>query len=171
MYLPENHRLLTAHYVDEARTLVETNWVSNEDGLHRTYTYDATEDNPAWIELLELVDEDQIHANTFNYIISAREQFEKALLEVGREAGELEDLSKMKDAQLMDYMLDILDKNDQSLLYKLKIRMFERRTVKKLPDNIESELLRIELRKTSTIGECFAVYSKLKTMLNELENK
>lgn len=171
MYLPENHRLLTAHYVDEARTLVETNWVSNEDGLHRTYTYDATEDNPAWLELLELVDEDQIHANTFNYIISARETFEKALLEVGRKAGELEDLSKMEDAQMMDYMLDILDRNDQSLLYKLKIRMFERRTVRKLPDNNETDILRQELRSAPNIGECFAAYSKLKTMLNDIENK
>lgn len=164
MYLPENHTLIGAHYVDEARTIVETNWRGDEDGLYRTYTYDATEDNPAWVELLKIMPEDVIHANTYEYIIKSREIFEKAMLEVGKEAGEIEDISKMKDAQLVDHFMGIINRNDQKLLFKIKTKMFTDGTVTKL-NNIDD--LKEELRTASSLAEALGIYGKIQAKWNK----
>ena len=155
MYLPENHTLVGAHFIDEERTIIETNWKDNDaEDVYRMYHIDV--DTEQYEELLNLITIDEIHERTYRYIVDSRTAYEASLLEVGRASGELGDLNKIGDDEVCKYIMETLDRNSDEILFNLKLTMFEQAKVKESSDS----KLKSSLRKAKSLAEVFAIYAK-----------
>lgn len=155
MYLPENHTLVGAHFIDEERTIIETNWKDNDaEDVYRMYHIDV--DTEQYEELLNLITIDEIHERTYRYIVDSRKAYEQSLLEVGKSSGELGDLNKIGDDEVCKFILETINRNDDELVFKLKLTMFEEDRVRA---STNSEL-KTALRKATSLSEAFGLYAK-----------
>ena len=167
MYIPDpsENKLQRCYYIDDNRSIVETAWLNNNDNHIRIYRY--MKDEPAYEELLTIIDEDEIHRRTFDYIVKNRETFEAAMLEVGRVAGEIEDLKGMSDENVLDHIMGLIYRNDQRMLFKLKRKIFQLDEVDGILIEGNHEDVRAEIRDATTIAGALGGFGKIIDAINE----
>ena len=73
MAIPE-HKFVSAHFTDNARTTVEVEWEA-PDGKTRVEYIMAEEDNVNWKNLLEHISIDELHEATYKYIKNSQRNF------------------------------------------------------------------------------------------------
>jgi len=149
-------KFITAKFVNNDRTTVESLWEDEEGNLVSSYN-EAIDGDPIWEEVKENISIDAIHENTFNYIRSSQEEYKKQVLQFAKQDGLIYDI-KDTDNSIYKIMIEKLFKPcdavaDKEDLFLIKLQLFELDVIKKCQDRQK----KMELRKATTIIEAIRV--------------
>lgn len=147
----QGYEFLTAHFVNNERTMVEVYW-ANEDKTITDYV-SAVEGDKKWAYLLEHIDIDQLHENTYKHIRSQNEAFEEKVMSIAKERGMLIDIDVANTDQ-MKALLGIIfeepvfenpsdEEKHKEKLFALKLALFEFDSIRKS----KNKDLKTQLRK------------------------
>lgn len=147
---------ITAHFTNNERTTVEIHW---HDTNKESATYnqvvatacEAVENDAQYRELMTIINEDQLHENTFNMLRAQKEQLEKSILQVAREQGLLYNLEDAPSADLYKTVAEMIFRTfdedlDKEKLFMLKLQLFELPVIK----NSKNREAKANLRKAQT---------------------
>jgi hypothetical protein len=159
MAIPE-HKFVSAHFTDNARTTVEVEWEA-PDGKTRVEYIMAEEDNVNWKNLLEHISIDELHEATYKYIKNSQRTFEIQAMQIAKDQGLLQDI---KDKNVInEAIIKILfekeeeDGDSKNTLFVFKLKLFELEFVK----NCKTKKLKSDLRKAKNIREALKVAIKI----------
>ena len=155
MAIPE-HKFVSAHFTDNARTTVEVEWEA-PDGKTRVEYIMAEEDNVNWKNLLEHISIDELHEATYKYIKNSQRTFEIQAMQIAKDQGLLQDI---RDKNVInEAIIKILfekeeeDGDSKNTLFVFKLKLFELEFVK----NCKTKKLKSDLRKAENIREALKV--------------
>ena len=155
MAIPE-HKFVSAHFTDNARTTVEVEWEA-PDGKTRVEYIMAEEDNVNWKNLLEHISIDELHEATYKYIKNSQRTFEIQAMQIAKDQGLLQDI---RDKNVInEAIIKILfekeeeDGDSKNTLFVFKLKLFELEFVK----NCKTKKLKSDLRKAKNIREALKV--------------
>ena len=155
MAIPE-HKFVSAHFTDNARTTVEVQWEA-PDGKMRVEYIMAEEDNVNWKNLLEHISIDELHEATYKYIKNSQRNFEIQAMQIAKDQGLLQDI---RDKNVInEAIIKILfekeeeDGDSKNTLFVFKLKLFELEFVK----NCKTKKLKSDLRKAKNIREALKV--------------
>ncbi len=155
MAIPE-HKFVSAHFTDNARTTVEVQWEA-PDGKMRVEYIMAEEDNIHWKNLLEHIDVDELHESTYNYIKNSQKAFEDQAIQIAKDQGILQNI--VDKNIINEAILKILfekeeeDGDSKNTLFVFKLKLFELEFIKKC----KTRKLKSDLRKAENIREALKV--------------
>jgi len=155
MAIPE-HKFVSAHFTDNARTTVEVQWEA-PDGKMRVEYIMAEEDNIHWKNLLEHIDVDELHESTYNYIKNSQKAFEDQAIQIAKDQGILKNI--VDKNIINEAILKILfekeeeDGDSKNTLFVFKLKLFELEFIK----NCKTRKLKSDLRKAENIREALKV--------------
>ena len=159
MAIPE-HKFVSAHFTDNARTTVEVEWEAS-DGKTRVEYIMAEEDNVNWKNLLEHISIDELHESTYKYIKNSQRTFEIQAMQIAKDQGLLQDI---RDKNVInEAIIKILfekeeeDGDSKNTLFVFKLKLFELEFVK----NCKTKKLKSDLRKAKNIREALKVAIKI----------
>ena len=159
MAIPE-HKFVSAHFTDNARTTVEVEWEA-PDGKTRVEYIMAEEDNVNWKNLLEHISIDELHEATYKYIKNSQRNFEIQAMQIAKDQGLLQDI---RDKNVInEAIIKILfekeeeDGDSKNTLFVFKLKLFELEFVK----NCKTKKLKSDLRKAKNIREALKVAIKI----------
>ena len=159
MAIPE-HKFVSAHFTDNARTTVEVEWEA-PDGKTRVEYIMAEEDNVNWKNLLEHISIDELHEATYKYIKNSQRTFEIQAMQIAKDQGLLQDI---RDKNVInEAIIKILfekeeeDGDSKNTLFVFKLKLFELEFVK----NCKTKKLKSDLRKAKNIREALKVAIKI----------
>ena len=159
MAIPE-HKFVSAHFTDNARTTVEVEW-EGPDGKTRVEYIMAEEDNVNWKNLLEHISIDELHEATYKYIKNSQRNFEIQAMQIAKDQGLLQDI---RDKNVInEAIIKILfekeeeDGDSKNTLFVFKLKLFELEFVK----NCKTKKLKSDLRKAKNIREALKVAIKI----------
>ena len=159
MAIPE-HKFVSAHFTDNARTTVEVEWEA-PDGKTRVEYIMAEEDNVNLKNLLEHISIDELHEATYKYIKNSQRTFEIQAMQIAKDQGLLQDI---KDKNVInEAIIKILfekeeeDGDSKNTLFVFKLKLFELEFVK----NCKTKKLKSDLRKAKNIREALKVAIKI----------
>ena len=159
MAIPE-HKFVSAHFTDNARTTVEVEWEA-PDGKTRVEYIMAEEDNVNWKNLLEHISIDELHEATYKYIKNSQRTFEIQAMQIAKDQGLLQDI---RDKNVInEAIIKILfekeeeDGDSKNTLFVFKLKLFELEFVK----NCKTKKLKSDLRKAENIREALKVAIKI----------
>lgn len=149
-------KFVTAKFVNNDRTTVESLWEDEEGNLVPSYN-EAIDGDPIWEEVKENISIDAIHENTFNYIKSSQEEYKRQVLQFAKQDGLIYDI-KDTDNSIYKVLIDKLfqpfdaaaDKED---LFLIKLQLFEHDRIKKC----QNRQKKMELRKATTIIQAIRI--------------
>ena len=155
MSIPE-HKFVSAHFTDNARTTVEAQWEA-PDGKMRVEYIMAEEDNIHWKNLLEHIDIDELHESTYNYIKNSQRVIKSQAIQIAKDQGILTDFQDkgiVNDAIVKTLFEKEDDSGDsKNTLFVLKLKLFELEFVK----NCKTRKLKSDLRKAENIIQAIKV--------------
>mgnify|MGYP001193661310 CR=1 FL=1 len=159
MSIPE-HKFVSAHFTDNARTTVEAQWEA-PDGKIRVEYIMAEEDNVNWKNLLEHISIDELHESTYKYIKNSQKAFEVQAIQIAKDQGILKDFT---DKSLISESLvkavfekEEEDGDSKNILFIFKLKLFELEFIKKC----KTRKLKSDLRKAANIREALKVAIKI----------
>jgi len=146
----DGHDFLTAHFTNNERTIVESLWVDPKTNEIREYTLEAVEGNEDWKALLNHIDIDTLHENTYKHIREQNQQFEDQVIRVAKERGMIYDIDSI-NTDLYKAIIQYLFKpfnseEDKEKLFMIKLQLFEVEEIK----NNKNKDLKAKLRKSTT---------------------
>ena len=146
----DGHDFLTAHFTNNERTIVESLWIDPETKEIREYTLEAVEGNEDWKALLNHIDIDTLHENTYKHIREQNQQFEDQVIRVAKERGMIYDIDSI-NTDLYKAIIQYLFKpfnseEDKEKLFMIKLQLFEVEEIK----NNKNKDLKAKLRKSTT---------------------
>ena len=146
----DGHDFLTAHFTNNERTIVESLWVDQKTKEIREYTLEAVEGNEDWEALLNHIDIDTLHGNTYKHISEQRRQFEDQVIKIAKEQGMIYDIDSI-NTDLYKIVIQYLFKpfnseEDKEKLFMIKLQLFEVEEIK----NNKNKDLKAKLRKSTT---------------------
>lgn len=169
MAVLEGHKVITAHFTNNDRTVLDV--LLREDGTGKIIPYpiSASDNDVAFKELLKEMSLDELHEATFKYIRESQRDIKRIALNVAKRNGWItsdvnidddigEKYSELKpgeldaDEQEVQYvskpldevLLSIVFNEEQSTdsLFQLKLKMFELEWVKDHPNRDVKRLIR-----------------------------
>ena len=151
----QNHKFLTAHFINNEKTTVEIQWESPEGEVIIVNTQTES-DSHEWKNLLDHITIDQLHENTVAQIRQQREVFESVVKGIAEAEGLT--FKNLAQDEAFDIIIDtITRKTDSESMFKFKLKMFDVPAVKECKDRT----LKAEIRKAKTIAEVLAAFSKI----------
>jgi len=149
----EGYKVKSAHFADNARTVVDVTWEHDTEKDVREYI-SATLDqdgkevvgDKAWENLLTHIDIQSIHVNTGNYILNQKKAFEQTVLKLAKDQNMLVDTDGSTNgpyklvADLIFKDFDA-DKNKEDL-FVYKLQLFELEHIKNSKNRATKALLR-----------------------------
>mgnify|MGYP001193497356 FL=1 len=158
MAIPE-HKFVSAHFTDNARTTVEVEWIA-PDGKTRVEYIMAEEDNVNWKNLLEHISIDELHEATYKYIKNSQKAFEIQAIQIAKDQGVLQDFQDknvISEAIIKTLFEKEEDGDSKNTLFVFKLKLFELEFIKKC----ETRKLKSDLRKAKNIREALNVAIKI----------
>jgi len=146
----DGHDFLTAHFTNNERTIVESLWVDPKTNEIREYTLEAVEGNEDWETLLNHIDIDTLHENTYKHIREQNQQFEDQVIRIAKKRGMIYDIDSI-NTDLYKAIIQYLFKpfnseEDKEKLFMIKLQLFEVEEIK----NNKNKDLKAKLRKSTT---------------------
>jgi len=155
MSIPE-HKFVSAHFTDNARTTVEAQWEA-PDGKIRVEYIMAEEDNIHWKNLLEHIDVDELHESTYKYIKNNQSVFRSQAIQIAKDQGilqEVQDKNVINEAiTKILFEKDKEDGDSKNTLFVFKLKLFELEFIK----NCKTRKLKSDLRKAQNMREALKV--------------
>ena len=139
----ENHKFITARFINNDRTTVEIEWQNDAKELVMEIT-EAEEDNLVWIDLLTHTSLDDIHETTINHNKEQRKIFEDLVMHISqRDPAPAEDLKKFPAivAALFNH------KESEDDIFALKLALFELKEIR----GSKNTAVKSKLRKSKTM--------------------
>ena len=160
MAIPE-HKFLSAHFTDNARTTVEVEWEA-PDGKIRVEYIMAEEDNVNWKNLLEHISIDDLHEATYKHIREQNDIFEDSIIKIAKERGLIHDLNEIRNQNIHKLIIDTIfgafdEEKDKERLFLYKLKLFELEKIKKS----KKDSLKKKLRQAKTVIEATEIAIKL----------
>ena len=158
MSIPE-HKFVSAHFTDNARTTVEAQWEA-PDGKIRVEYIMAEEDNIHWKNLLEHIDVDELHDSTYKYIKNNQSVVRSQAIQIAKDQGVLQDFQDknvISEAIIKTLFEKEEDGDSKNTLFVFKLKLFELEFIKKC----ETRKLKSDLRKAKNIREALNVAIKI----------
>lgn len=147
----QGYDLLTAHFKNNERTIVEVYW-SNEKETLVEYI-EAKEEDSMWQNLLEHISIDKLHENTYKHIKEQNAAFEETAVKIAKERGLIYDTLSDNTAALkvgVNAIFNNFDPEDQKdSLFVYKLHLFECDDIK----NSKNKTKKSAIRKATTILE------------------
>lgn len=152
----EHWELISARFTNSEKTTIEAVYNDKSDDNNPfAFIIEAKEDDVNYQNLLKDISEDQLHENTYKYIIEERKTFEEAVLTIAKKEGMIEDTRKQDDLEVLMRCIK-LHGNDKEFLFKLKLAVFELDEIKENTDRS----LKSQLRKAETVAGVLEAFSK-----------
>ena len=144
MAIPE-HKFLSAHFTDNARTTVEVTWEGPNDETRVEHIM-AEEDNVHWQNLLKHIDIDALHEATYKHIKDKTDALEDTIISIAKERGMIYDINDIGTdvykalAQVVFGEFD--PEKDKEKLFMFKLQLFEMDGIKKSTNRTKKKNLR-----------------------------
>lgn len=153
----DGHDFLTAHFVNNERTIVISLWVDQKTKEIREYTLEAIEGNEDWETLLKHIDIDSLHESTYKHIREQNQMFEDEVIKIAKERGMLYDVDSINTdiykAVASSIFTPFDPEKDKEKLFMFKLQLFEVNEIK----NIKNKELKSKLRKSQSIIEAMEI--------------
>ena len=152
------HKFVTAHFTDNARTIVEALWTDGKET--RTEYIEAKEGDSNWKNLLTHIDIDALHEATYKYIKNSQKAFEIQAIQIAKDQGVLQDFQDknvISEAIIKTLFEKEEDGDSKNTLFVFKLKLFELEFIKKC----ETRKLKSDLRKAKNIREALNVAIKI----------
>lgn len=152
----EGHDFLTAHFVNNERTVVEVFWVT-PDGKETREEYIEANDDDTWKNLLKHVTIDELHENTYKHIREQNKLFEDQVITIAKKRGMVYDIDEVNTdvyKSMVSAIFKPFDPEEQKdKLFMIKLALFEVESIK----NVKNKELKSELRKANDIISAFKI--------------
>jgi len=152
------HKFVSAHFTDNARTIVEALWTDGKET--RTEYIEAKEGDSNWENLLTHIDIDALHEATYKYIKNSQKAFEIQALQIAKDQGVLQDFQDknvISEAIIKTLFEKEEDGDSKNTLFVFKLKLFELEFIKKC----KTRKLKSDLRKAKNIREALNVAIKI----------
>lgn len=148
----EGHDFLTAHFVNNERTVVEVFWVT-PDGKETREEYIEANDDDTWKNLLKHVTIDELHENTYKHIREQNDLFEEQVIAIAKERGMIYDVDEV-NTEIYKVIGSAIfapfdPEKDKEKLFMFKLQLFEIESIK----NSKDKELKALLRKSKNVIE------------------
>lgn len=162
-FLKEN--FITAHFVDNARTQIEVVTASETKGEIDTTIIEYDLEHPWCQMLLEVIDLDTLHENTWTKINEERKEFRKVAMAIAEEDGIIAEMKKNVSLSALELLNKFIFKFEESFpttkteeLFNFKLWLFDIEEVK----NCKDDDLKSRLRKAKTPKEALQIVFEIK---------
>lgn len=149
----EGHDFLTAHFVNNERTVVEAFWVTPDGKETRKEYIEASEEDDTWKNLLKHLTIDQLHENTYKHIREQNQLFEDQVIAIAKERGMIYDVDAINTdiyKAIGSAIFAPFDpEQDKEKLFMYKLQLFEVESIK----NSKDKELKSKLRKAKNLLE------------------
>lgn len=165
----EGYEFLTAHFINNERTIVEVYWIEvNEDGEPGETVTEyieaaidsegrAIEGQAQWKALLEHVDIDTLHDNTAKHIAGQYDEFKRMVMDIAKNDGMIYDADNFSEDMakaLVKIIFNPFDPEaDKEKLFTLKLQLFEAEPIKQS----SNRSAKAKLRKAKTNLEAIKI--------------
>lgn len=148
----KDHSFLTAHFTNNDRTTVEVMWENDKEELVATYV-EAREDDGEYQNLLEYIDIDTLHENTYKYIREQNQMFEDEVIQIAKDRGlilDVDDIQTDVPTYVVKAIFDEFNPTEhKEKLFLYKLKLFEADVIK----NSDDKDMKKKLRQSKTIVE------------------
>ena len=153
----KDHDLLTAHFVNNERTVVQAFWITPDGKETREEYIEAKEGDDHWENLLKHINIELLHENTYKHIREQNVLFEDQVISIARERQLIYDIDSA-NTEVYKIMSSLLfapfdPEKDKEKLFMYKLQLFE---VDQIRDSKNKEL-KANLRKSKNILEATKV--------------
>lgn len=148
----EGHDFLTAHFVNNERTIAAVFWVT-PDGKETREEYIEANDDDTWKNLLKHVTIDELHENTYKHIREQNDIFEEQVIAIAKKRGMIYDVDEV-NTEIYKVIGSAIfapfdPEKDKEKLFMFKLQLFEIESIK----NSKDKELKALLRKSKNVIE------------------
>ena len=151
--ITEQHELLTAHFTNDDRTIVCALWVDPETNEITEEYIEAVDHDASWNYLLNHINIDQLHENTFKFIKEQKQQLDEYVLQLAKDQGMIYDIDNVNTemykaaSNLIFKKFDA--KEDKEALFMYKLSLFENEVI----NGSKNRKAKAAIRKAKTLVE------------------
>ncbi len=141
------YKFLTAHFTDNERKTVVSYWSDDLGSDLIESTIEVKEGDASWNDLLEHISINDIHSNTYEYIMDSQRLIKDQIAGIAKERGWVYDLEQTQDRQSYKAIVNSLfapfdSDTDKEQLFFIKLELFELPFIKKCKDRDAKKALR-----------------------------
>lgn len=171
----DDYELVTAHFSNDQKTDVKCFFREKATGEINPY-YVQANDNKQYNTLLEMIDIDQIHKNTWAMVDESQNQIRDLVFRIGKEKGWLFDIAQdaEDEAKIASTFFKILFREnetskDNERLFFLKMELFELEWVKTCKDRELKKALRKSKTYIDTMQAAINIWNATRSPSSEDE--